>query len=114
MDPPLVGGLQLKDNSFVDESRESLFENPSGCERLDGGALSLDRDLRGGIGEGLDKHVAMMQHQTIHTKFSSFLENVPNDVASPTTIGTCLFPSPFLRENRGDGDCLHAARNFGA
>ena len=61
MDPPPVGVLELKDNSFVDESRESLFEDLSCCERLDEGPLSLDRDLRGGIGEGLDGHVAVMR-----------------------------------------------------
>jgi len=63
MDPPLVGGSELKDKSFVDESRESLFKDPSGCERQDGGPLYLDRDLRGGIGEGLGGHVAVMRDE---------------------------------------------------
>ena len=53
-------GLELEDNPFVDEARESLLEDPSCCERPDGGPLSLDRDLRGGIGEGLRGHVAVM------------------------------------------------------
>ena len=62
MDAPLVGGLELEANSFVDEARESLFEDPSGGERLaDGGPLSLDYDLRGGIGERLGGHVAVMR-----------------------------------------------------
>ncbi len=61
MDAPLVGGLELEYNSFVDEARESLFEDPSSGERLDGGPLSLDHDLRGGIGEGLGGHVAVMR-----------------------------------------------------
>ena len=54
---PFVGGLELEDNSFVDEARDSLFEDPSGGERPDGGPLSLYRDLRGGIVEGLGGHV---------------------------------------------------------
>ena len=36
-----------------------MFKDPSGGERPDGGPLSLDRDLRGGIGEGLGGHVAV-------------------------------------------------------
>ncbi len=60
VDAPLVGGLELEDKSFVNEARESLFEDPSGCERPDGGPLSLDRDLRGGIGKWLGGHVAVM------------------------------------------------------
>ena len=60
VDAPLVGGLELEDISFIDEARESLFEDPFGCERSDGGSLSLDRDLRGGIREGLGGHVAVM------------------------------------------------------
>ncbi len=62
MDTPVViGSLELEDDSLVLESRESLFENPFGGEGPDGGSLSLDRDLRGGIGEGLDGHVAVMR-----------------------------------------------------
>ena len=60
VDALFVGGLELEDSSFVDEARESLFEDPSGGERLDGSPLSLYRDLRGGIGEGLGGHVAVM------------------------------------------------------
>jgi len=61
MDAPIVGCLELEDDTLVDKSRASLFEDHSGGERLDGGPLSLDRDLRGGIGEGLDGHVAVMR-----------------------------------------------------
>jgi hypothetical protein len=61
VDPPLGGGLELEDNSFLDESRESLFKDPSSGEMPDGGPLSLDRDLRGGIGIGLGGHVAVMR-----------------------------------------------------
>jgi hypothetical protein len=55
MDAPIVGSLELEDDSLVLESRESLFEDPSGGEGPDGGSLSLDRDLRGGtvLGKGL-------------------------------------------------------------
>ena len=60
VDAPLVEDLELEDSSFVDEARESLIEDPSGCERRDGGPLSLDRDLGGGIGEGLGGHVAVV------------------------------------------------------
>ena len=36
-----------------------MFEGAPGGERpLGKGSLSLDRDLRGGIGEGLEGHVA--------------------------------------------------------
>jgi len=59
---PIVGGLELEDNSFVLESRESLFEDLSCGEGPDWGSLSLDRALRGGIGEGLDGHVAIMRN----------------------------------------------------
>jgi len=38
-----------------------LFKVPFGGERLDGGPLSLDRDLRGGNGEGLGGHEAVMR-----------------------------------------------------
>ena len=62
VDVPLVGGLELEDNSFLDGARESVFKDyPSGGERPYGGPLSLDRDLRGGIGEGLGGHVAAMR-----------------------------------------------------
>ena len=61
VDASIVGGLELEDSFFVDEARESLFEDSSGGERPDGGPLSLDCDLRGRIGEGLGGHVAVMQ-----------------------------------------------------
>ena len=61
MDPPIVGRLELEDDSFVLESREGLFEDRSGGEGPHGGSLSLDSDLRGCIGEGLDGHVAVMR-----------------------------------------------------
>jgi hypothetical protein len=38
-----------------------VFEDSSSCERPNGGPLSLDRDLRGGIGEGLGEHAAVMR-----------------------------------------------------
>ena len=38
-----------------------MFEDSSDCERSDGDPLSLDRDLRGGIGEGLGRHVVVMR-----------------------------------------------------
>ena len=53
VDAPLAGGLELEDSSLVDDARESLFEDSSGCEGPGGSPLCLDRDLRGGIGEGL-------------------------------------------------------------
>ena len=58
MDAPLVRGIELQDRSFVDESCHGLFEHPFGSERPDGGSLSLELDLRGGIEEGLGGHVA--------------------------------------------------------
>jgi hypothetical protein len=61
VDASIVGGLELEDSFFVDEARESLFENPSGCERPDGGPLSLDRDLRGGIERGLGGNEAVVR-----------------------------------------------------
>ena len=61
MDTPVIGSLELEDDSLVLESRESMFEDHSGGEGPDGGSLSLDRDLRGGIGEGLDGHVTVMR-----------------------------------------------------
>ena len=61
MDAPIVGCLELEDDTPVDESRDGLFENFSGGERPDGGSLSLDRDLRGGIWKELDGHVAVMR-----------------------------------------------------
>jgi len=61
MESPVVGSLELEDDTLVLESLESLFEDPSGGEGPDGGSLSLARDLRGGIGEGLDGHVAVMR-----------------------------------------------------
>ena len=61
VDAPLVGGLELEDSSVVVEARESLFEESSGCEGPYGSPLSLDRDLRGSIGEGLGGHVAEMR-----------------------------------------------------
>ncbi len=63
MNAPFVGGSELEDNSFVDEFLESLFEDPSGGERQNGGPLSLDRDLPGGIGEGLGGHVSVMRDE---------------------------------------------------
>ncbi len=60
MDAPIAGGLELEDRSFVDEARESLLEDPSGCERPYGGPLSLDRYLRGGIGVGLGGHATVV------------------------------------------------------
>jgi hypothetical protein len=57
-----MGGCATRWGSFVDEARESLFEDStSGCEGPYGSPLSLDRDLRGGIGEGLGGHVAEMR-----------------------------------------------------
>jgi hypothetical protein len=61
VDSPFVWRRALVDCSSVEEAGESLFENSSGCEGPDGGPLSLDRDLRGGIGEGLGKHVTVMR-----------------------------------------------------
>jgi len=58
MDAPFVGCLELEDDILVDESRDNLFEDPSSGERPVGGPLSLDRDLRGGIGERLRGHEA--------------------------------------------------------
>ena len=53
----LYWGWELEDRSLVDEAGDCLFEGSSGGERPDKGSLSLDRDLRGGIGEGLGGHV---------------------------------------------------------
>ena len=53
------GGVRgLLHGALVDEVRDSLFEGCSGGEGPNKGPLSLDRDLRGGIGEGLGEHVA--------------------------------------------------------
>jgi hypothetical protein len=61
---------------LVDEANESLFKESSGCERIDGGSLSLDRDLRGGIGEGLWGHVAGMRGklEVEHVKASGVID----------------------------------------
>ena len=61
VDAPLVVGLKLEDDSFVDEAQESLFEGYSGSEEPNGSPLSLGRDLWGGIGEGLGVHVTVMR-----------------------------------------------------
>ena len=61
VDAPFAGCLELENDTPFDESRDGLFQNPSSGERLDRGSLSLDRDLRGGIGRVLDEHVAVMQ-----------------------------------------------------
>ncbi len=42
-----------------------MFEGSYGGERQDGGSLSLDRDLRGGIGEGLGGHVAGIRSKLV-------------------------------------------------
>jgi hypothetical protein len=40
-----------------------LFEGPSSGERPNKGSLSLDRDLRGGIGEGLEGYIEGMRSE---------------------------------------------------
>ena len=55
---PFVRGIELSDNTFVDEASDGSFEGRSGSEGPCRGPLSLDRDLRGGIGEGLGGHEA--------------------------------------------------------
>ncbi len=61
VDAPIVGGLELQDNTCIDEAGESLFKDPSIGEGPDGGPLSLDRDLRGGIVGGLGGHIVAMR-----------------------------------------------------
>ncbi len=58
MDTPLVRGGKPSDKAFVNEGTDGLFENKSGREGPDFGSLSLERDLRGGIEDGLGGHVA--------------------------------------------------------
>ncbi len=58
VDAPFTRGREFSDGSLVDEVGDGRFEGTSGSERPYGGSLSLDRDLRGGIGEGLGGHVA--------------------------------------------------------
>ena len=53
----------VHDYSLSDEAGDCLFEGTFGGERPDGSSLSLDRDLRGGIGEGLGEHVAGMRSE---------------------------------------------------
>ena len=83
--------MELEDSSFVDEAREILFDDPSGCERPDGVPLSLDRNLRGGNGEGLGGHVAMMlgELEVEVEKAGGVVEGV----ASCSGVLRCLFAS---------------------
>ena len=55
---PFVPGSELADNAFVDAVGDDSFKGCSSSEGPYKGPLSLDRDLRGGIGEGLGGHVA--------------------------------------------------------
>ena len=91
VDAPLVGGLELEVCSFVDEAQEGLFEDSSSCERPYGGPLSLDRDLRGGIGEGLGGHVAVMRRdlEVAVEKAGVVVEGV----ASCSWLLRCLYAS---------------------
>ncbi len=57
MNTPFVRGRELSDSAFVDEASDGSFEGRSGSEGPYRGPLSLDRDIRGGIGEGLGEHV---------------------------------------------------------
>ena len=53
VDAPLVGGLELEDNSFVEEARESLFKDPFGGERPDGALFLLIAIFGAALGKGL-------------------------------------------------------------
>ena len=63
VDAPFSGGREFSDSSFGDEVGDGLLECAPGGERPYGGSLSLDRDLRGGICEGLGEHVAAMRSE---------------------------------------------------
>ena len=58
MDGPIVPRGELLDGAVFDEDGDGSLEGCSGSEGPHGGPLSLDRDLRGGIGEGLGGHEA--------------------------------------------------------
>jgi hypothetical protein len=91
VDSLLVGGLELEDSSFVDEARESLFEDSSGCERPYGGPLSLDRNFRGGIEEGLRGHVAVMRCE-LEVEVEK-ISGVVEGAASCSGVLRCLYAS---------------------
>ncbi len=50
---------------FVDEAGDGSFKGCSGSEGPYTGPLSLNRDLRGGIGEGLGGHVAEVREELV-------------------------------------------------
>jgi hypothetical protein len=56
MDPPDVWGGELPDMPLFCERGHSLFERDSCREGPDWGSLSLERDLLGGIVDGLGRH----------------------------------------------------------
>ena len=58
MNAPFVRGGELLDGALVDDAGDSSLKGCSGSEGPHGGSLSPDRDLRGGIREGLGGHEA--------------------------------------------------------
>ncbi len=91
VDAPLAGGLELEVSSFIDEAQESLLEGSSGCEGPDGSLLSLDRDLRGGIGEGLWAHVSVMRGE-LEVEVEK-TQSVVEGAASCSGVSRCLSTS---------------------
>ena len=62
---PLFRGSELADSAFVDKAGDGSFKGCFGSEGPYKGPLSLDRDLRGGIGEGLGGHVAGVREELV-------------------------------------------------
>ena len=60
---PIVRGSELPDGAIVDEAGDCSFEGCSGSEGPKMGPFSLDRDLRGGIGDRLGEHVAGVREE---------------------------------------------------
>ena len=60
---PLIGEGELMDSASSDEGGEGMFEDGSCRTGPHLGSLSLERDRRGGIGDGLVGHEELVDDQ---------------------------------------------------
>ena len=89
VDPPPVRVVEFPNAARFGEGRDGFFQQSPRCESPDRGPLSLDRDLRGGIGEGLGGQVAGVREELEYQVSEAGRE----EAASYSGVPKCLYAS---------------------